>query len=187
MISLLDLRRAAGAVFAERDPALVVWSDPHRGASPAEEEYSRVTDGGRWRVLGARADAWVAALVSAGVATAHPVDLDDIRWASEPNTRVRSAVRVVPRAPGALPLLVLRSEMGDVPDAGVTLAIGDPASVAGWIPHCGCDACDGGAQSDLDQLDRLFAGLLVPAAGDASRGAPWVAGHSNWRARPGFF
>jgi len=44
---------------------LADWPDPHPDGRPAgEEEYSRVTEPERYRLLAARSDAWVEAIVA---------------------------------------------------------------------------------------------------------------------------
>ena len=55
----------------------------------------------------------------------------------------------VPRTAEALPLVVARSRLAEVEDAGVTLGVGDPVAVLAVIPDCGCDACDSGSQDAL--------------------------------------
>lgn len=157
---MADLMEAVDQRFAERDPELVVWPDPHDGQLPADEEYSRATNAERWRILGARVDAWVAALVAAGLATVERVAVDDIRWDETPYTRMSSATRVIPSASGARSMVVARSQIGDVPEAGITLGWGDPAVVVGLFPHCGCDACDDGAQLDLDAVDNRLSSIV---------------------------
>ena len=72
MVSSSELRERVAAIFAERDPGLVVWPAPRElGEMPADSEYSHVADPGK--CIGARADAWVQALVAGGLATAEPV------------------------------------------------------------------------------------------------------------------
>jgi Family of unknown function (DUF6226) len=111
-----------------------------------------VTDPHKWRIVGARADAWLVALTETRLAV---VERDAaVRWQALPGTVVARADRLVPRVDGALPLVVARSRIADVTDAGVTLGAGDPAVCVTFIPDCGCDACDSGSQDVLDELDR---------------------------------
>lgn len=158
-----ELGSLVGAVdraFARRDPALVTWPDPHTGGRESlPEEYSRVTDAAKWRILGARVDAWVRVLLDRRLAAVHPIDLREITWAP-PVPRFTSAVRVVPVAAGALPLIVVRNAIDDVPDAGITLGLGDPAECVGWFPDCGCDACDNGSEPHLDTLDEYLLAIV---------------------------
>ena len=147
------------------------WPNPRSiFESPTEDEYSRVTNAAKWRILGARADAWLAAFEQSGIAVVERHA--DIRWGSPPGTLISYAHRAVPRAAGALPLVVGRSQIEDVDDAGVTLGLGDPAVSIGWIPHCGCDACDSGSQEELDEVDQLILGV-VSGTYRRHSGAPW--------------
>jgi hypothetical protein len=159
-ISLPSLVELVDDAFARRDPTLASWPDPHPDRSPHDEEYSRVTNPKKWRILGARADAWLSTLAGHELATVQPVELDAIRWAKKPGLLMTSAVLVQPHAAGALPMIVARSQIENVPDAGITLGVGDPAVCAGWFPDCGCDACDSGSANDLEYLDRYLAGIV---------------------------
>jgi hypothetical protein len=80
-----------------------------------------------------------------------------------PGTVVSRTDRVVPYVSGGLPLVVARSQLGAVDDAGVTLGVGDPAVCVTWIPDCGCDACDSGSQDVLDELDEYVLGVVSGA------------------------
>lgn len=160
MITIEDLVEAVDQRFAVRPPELAVWPDPHDGHPPADQEYSRATNPERWRILGARVDAWVAALAAAGLASVEQLAVDDIRWEESPHTRMSSAMRVIPSAMGARPMVVARSQIGGVPETGITLGWGDPAVLVGLFPHCGCDACDNGAQLDLDSVDDRLSSIV---------------------------
>ncbi|MBL7500768.1 hypothetical protein I6A84_44495 [Frankia sp. CNm7] len=146
------LLAAVDARFAQTSRGLSPWPDPHPDRSPVDEEYSRLTNPGRYRILGARIEAWFAALADAGLARVERNA--DARWERVPGTRITRTDRAVPHAAGALPLVVARSRLGDVPDAGITLGVGDPASCLALVPDCGCDACDTGSDDELENLDR---------------------------------
>ena len=153
-----QLLAAVDAAFTITGQGLVPWPDPHADRMPLDEEYSRLLDPAKWRIIGARAEAWLVALVDAGVATVE-------RRRARPLARrawpaISRSDRVVSFTEGALPLIVARSRLGDVLDAGVTLGVGDPATCVAWLPHCGCDACDSGSQSELDELDRHVVGVV---------------------------
>ena len=152
MIDVEGLRAAADAAFRETARGAARWPDPHpdRSAVP-DAAYSRLTDPARWRILGARADAWLIALVRAGVASVEPDAV--VAWTTPPGPVISRAERAVPVAAGALELVVARSRIGDVDDAGLVLGVGDPAECVEWFPDCGCDACDSGSQNELDHLD----------------------------------
>lgn len=158
-MEVTDLVDAVEAAFAVTGRGLSTWPNPHADRSPNDDEYSRTNDAGRWRIVGARADAWLVALEDAGLAR---VDRDtEVTWVTEPGTRLSRADLAVPHRPGALPLVVARSAIGDVPDAGITLGVGDPATCIAWLPDCGCDACDSGSQNELDQVDQVILGVVA--------------------------
>lgn len=146
------------AAFAVTARGLRQWDDPHPDRSPLEEEYSRLLDPAKWRIVGARVDAWTDALVGAELAT---LERDvDVHWIDTPRTDVHRTDRLVPRRTGALPIVLARSRMAGVADAGVTIGAGDPAVEIEIIPDCGCDACDSGSQDVLDQVDRSIGGVV---------------------------
>ena len=176
------LRASVDRAFQVTSRGMVAWADPHPDRSPLDEEYSRVTDAGKWRIIGARADAWVMALVDGGLATAQR--RTEVEWRSAPGTVVHHADRVVPRTAGALPLVVARSQLADIPDAGVTLGAGDPAVCVAWFPQCGCDACDSGSGDVLDDLDAHVLGIVSGAFRrlSAGRAEITVIGGRGWSA-----
>ena len=141
---------------------LAGWPDPHPDRSPGDEEYSRLSDPAKWRIIGARADAWIAAIVDAGLAVIIDVDAR-VPWRAPPGPVVSRTTLVVPKVGGALPLSVARSQLGSVDDAGVVLGAGDPAVCVVFIPDCGCDACDSGSQDVLDELDVHIVGVVSGA------------------------
>lgn len=126
-----------------------------------------MTDPARWRIVGARADAWLTALVGLGLADVEREP--SVRWVEPLGTIVCRTERVVPRASGALPLILARSRIESVDDAGTTLGAGDPAVSMAWIPDCGCDACDSGSQDALDELDEYLVSIVSGAFRRLSR------------------
>jgi hypothetical protein len=165
-----ELLAAAEAAFGVTGRGFRSWPDPHPGLrTPRDEEYSRVTDPGKWRIVGARAEAWLVALVDAGLAV---LERDaEVRWqAAAPGPVISRTDRLVPHAAGALPLVVARSRIDDVADAGVTLGAGHPAVCVRFIPDCGCDACDSGSQDVLDELDRSVLDIVLGGFRHLSRG-----------------
>jgi hypothetical protein len=54
-----------------------------------------------------------------------------------------------------------RYPIDGVQDAGLGIAIGDPAVVLVRIPDCGCDACDSGSANELDHLDHHLASIVT--------------------------
>jgi hypothetical protein len=153
-----DLITAVDRVFAVTGSGYAPWPDPHPGRAPRDDEYSRVTDPAKWRIVGARVEAWLEVLVASDVVH---VERDvTVRWV-EPRGRVTRVDRVVLRAPGAMPLVVARTAIDDVPDAGVLFGVGDPTVVIDLRPDCGCDACDSGSQGELDEVDRVIGGVVA--------------------------
>ena len=151
MVTEAELIDAVDAAFALTARGLDAWPDPHPDRSVLDEEYSRLSDPGKWRIVGARAEAWATTLVGAGLAT---LERDvQTEWSTAPPTLVTRTSRLVPRAVGALSLVIAASRLGDVDDAGTTLGAGDPAVCVAFIPDCGCDACDSGSQDVIDELD----------------------------------
>ena len=127
-----------------------------------------MTDPHKWRIVGARADAWLVALAEAGLAE---IEFDtEISWDVPPPTTVTRTHRARPLIASAIPLVVARSRLGDVDDAGVTLGVGDPAVRLAVIPCCGCDACDSGSQDALDELDEHVLGVVSGACRRLWRG-----------------
>jgi hypothetical protein len=78
MVTEDELLEAVNAASEETGRAFTSWPDPHRDRSPFDEEYSRLTDPTKWRVIGARADAWGRALVD----IADPSGWDEIAGCS---------------------------------------------------------------------------------------------------------
>lgn len=158
MVTEEDLLGAVNLAFEVTGRGMASWADPHPDRSPLDVEYSRLTEPSRWRIIGARADAWLAALVDAGLARRGLSA--DVRWRVPPRTGISRSDRLLPRASGALPLVVSRSRLGDLGDAGVTLGAGDPAVCVAWFPECGCDACDSGSRDVVDELDAHMLGIV---------------------------
>lgn len=153
-----ELLAAMRSAFAVTGAALPGWPDPHGGGSPADDEYSRVSNPGRYLILGARVEAWLEALTGLGLAV---IERDSApEWVAGSGSGPSRADRVVPRAAGALSLVVARSRLGDVDDAVVTIGVGDPAVRVTWVPDCGCDACDAGSEWELDRLDEYLLGIV---------------------------
>jgi hypothetical protein len=85
----------------------------------------------------------------------------EVAWRQPVTFLLSHSVRVVPHAMGALPLVICRSGVRDVADAGVVLGAGDPAVCVSWFPHCGCDACDSGSADELDRLDEHIDAIVT--------------------------
>jgi hypothetical protein len=142
--------------FARRRGDLADWPDPHPGGTPAhEEEYSRCEDPGRYRLLGVRADAWVEAVVAAGLGSATPVPVGQVAWAEETFVRPTRATALRGRE-GTVPVVVAWAALHDAEDAVVLVGAGEPIHVLERQPDCGCDACDTGSADLLSTVDDAF-------------------------------
>lgn len=160
-VDLADLVAAVDAAFAHTVAAshVVPWPAPHPDRGPLDDEYSRVTDPAKWRIGGARADAWAQALSHRHLAA---VDEDiTVDWAVPPATVVTRSTRLRPAASGALAIVIGRSRIDRLDEAGVTLGVGTPAVWVAAVPDCGCDACDSGSQDVLDEIDAWFTSIVT--------------------------
>ena len=163
-----ELLTAVERAFEITGRGYAPWPDPHPDRSPPEEQYSRLLDPAKWRILGARADAWFMALAENGLAV---VERDvAVEWPEGRGAYIARTDRLVPLAPGALPIVIARSRLADLDDAGVILGVGDPPVLVSLCPDCGCDACDSGSQNDLDNLDRHLRGIVAGTFRRLTRG-----------------
>lgn len=158
MLTRDELLAVVEEEFALTGRGFRTWPNPHAGRLPREEEYSRVTDPGKWRIVGARAEAWLRALVRTGLAD---VERDaELTWRAEPAPLVARADVAVPRAGGALAMVLARSRIGGLDGAGVLLGVDRPTVLVTLIPDCGCDACDSGSALELENLDTHLMGIV---------------------------
>jgi hypothetical protein len=161
-----------------RGLGLPSWPDPHPGrASPRDEEYSRVTDPERYRLVHARARVWadrLGDLPGVGVETLAPAALDDAGQLG----RFDRGVRLTSPRPGTLPLLLLEHD-APLPGRDATLAmlrisvVRPEIELETW-PDCGCDACDSGSADLLRAVDRTV-GRVVGAPFVVLRREGWQA------------
>jgi hypothetical protein len=131
------------------------WPDPHPDRVPLDEEYSRVSDPGRYRILDARVDAWVRILTEAGLAETHEGPARPWIGALRPPAELRRVRRIAPTRPGGLTLLCATTLVDAAPfglDIGIAAGVGRPV-LLGSVPGCGCDACDSGSADLLATLD----------------------------------
>lgn len=158
MVSLAELTRAVDVAFATTAHGLEPWPDPHPNRAPLADEYSRVLDPRKWRIIPARAEAWCIAAVDLGLAT---LERDAaVRWATDPGHRHARVDRLMPRSVNSLPLVLAYSAFEGVDVNAVTIGVGDPAVEVTGVPLCGCDACDSGSQAELDLLDEHLVGVV---------------------------
>ncbi len=185
-----DLIDAVERRFAELAVGLQPWPAP-RGPheSARKDEYSRVSDPEKYRLLKARVDAWVSVL-------GEMAEIEESRSAEgllQANAPDGSAsLRLRPRS-GAVPIVVREITMTDEA-YGVELAVGDPAEFWAFVPDCGCDACDHGWFDLAEYLDEQILTILrggtilvtdgvttVQRYGDgASMSGSWNTNTSGW-------
>jgi hypothetical protein len=160
VIEIQELQAAVEAAFLQTSRGSAPWPDPHRDRSSVPDEaYSRLTNPAKWRILGTRTDAWLIALVNAGLAIVEPDAT--VSWTTRRRPVISRAERAIPVAVGALELVVAHSQIGDVDDAGLVLGVGDPAECVNWFPDCGCDACDSGSRNEIDHLDAHMVSIVT--------------------------
>jgi Family of unknown function (DUF6226) len=176
MTTLSELQARVASDYARLH--LPSWPDPHPAmTSPRDEEYSRVTDPGRYRILHARARCWATVLEDALEAQSGAV-------ASVPGSVGKPdafdrGLRLIPRQPDALPLLLLER---DAPQSGqaalavLDIAVARPDIVVERQPDCGCDACDSGSSVLLEAIDAVIR-HVVGGPFVVLRGRNW---HAEW-------
>lgn len=147
---------AVDVAFARLRGDLADWPHPRPDGRPAEpEEYSEVSDAGRYRLLAARAEAWVEAITSARLGAAREVAPGSVRWLGD-RAVVPTRVVVVEGRTGTCPVAVGLAPLTGADEAVVQVGVGDPAEVLLLEPDCGCDACDTGSADLLETLDDAF-------------------------------
>lgn len=186
MVTLRDLQAQVAATYDRLGaPA---WPNPHPdGAPPRDEEYSRVTDPDRYRIVHLRARVWAETLGAVPGVTVEPLapaPLDDDGRLG----RFDRGVRITSSRPGTLPLLLLERDAPVLePDASGRDAAGAPLPVlhigvaeptvgVEMLPDCGCDACDSGSDDLLRAIDETI-GRVVGGPFVALRGPGW---HATW-------
>jgi hypothetical protein len=148
------------------------WPDPHPDRCPLEEEYSRVSDVSKYRILETRVDAWAQALADTGLG--ETLDVPAERWTAgcrspDQHQRVR---RIAPLHHGGLHLLVATTLVDGEP-FGLDLAICHDSERPVFltaVPDCGCDACDSGSTDLLNELDGCVLTVAQGGAVHAMRG-----------------
>lgn len=175
MTTVSELQARVASSYARLH--LPTWPDPHPGrTSPQDEEYSRLSDPGRYRIVHARARTWATVLGSAlgarseGLARASAADAG--------SNAFDRGVRLVPRHPDALPLLLLERDVPTEPKratlAVLDIAVARPDVVVETQPDCGCDACDSGSSDLLEAVDAAIRHIV---------GGPFVVLRGeNWQA-----
>lgn len=161
------LRIAVDAAFEVTARGMRRWPDPHPDRQVADEEYSRLTDPAKWRIVGARVDAWATALGDLAIAT---VERDAAaEWAHRPGATISRTDVISPGAAGALTISVGRTVLG-----GVLIGVGAPADWLALVPDCGCDACDSGSAAELDVVDTWMTAVASGTLRRLRRGTSTV-------------
>lgn len=161
------------------------WPDPHAGRpdrSPAEDEYSRLTNPGRHVVVHERARVWAQVLGERLGARVDRLPPEPLRPVDNHLLGFHRGVRVTSARPGTVPLLLLERDMRDDPGDDeplpvlVVAVVRSDLLLASW-PDCGCDACDCGSADLLEALDQsvreIVGGPCVVLQGEGW-GAQWV-------------
>jgi hypothetical protein len=178
MVRLGELQAQVAASFDRL--GMPSWPDPHPGmASPREEEYSRVTEPDRYRIVHVRAHAWanrLGDLPEVEVEPLAPAPLDDEGRLG----LIDRGVRLTSRQPGTLPLLLLERNVPlldlEASLAVLHISVVRPEVALEMLPDCGCDACDSGSQDLLGAIDETI-GHVVGGPVVALRGNGW---HAQW-------
>lgn len=161
--------------FAARPDGLATWPDPHPDRDPPEEEYSRCLDPGKYRIIGARVQAWATALAEAQIAA---------------RVDHASGFDIVPRRPGAVPITVAITGFEGLADNGLTLSVDSPGGSVELLrlPDCGCDACDSGSADLLTQVDEFFLHVLDGGVYKITggRGREVTTAYQGWSASGSF-
>ncbi|WP_143016096.1 DUF6226 family protein [Nocardioides szechwanensis] len=158
-----DLVAQVNRVFSRTGADTPGRPDPHQGRPPAEEEYSRCLEAGKYRILDTRIEAWVQTLADRGIAISRDAPLSGPRWlgAVRPPEQHHRIQRIDPTAPGGLALWFART-LVDGAQFGVDVGVGTPTGrseppvLVDVVPPCGCDACDDGSEALLEAVDDWF-------------------------------
>jgi hypothetical protein len=176
MVSLGELQAQVSASYAHL--GMPSWPNPHPGmASPREDEYSRVTDPERYRIVHARARVWADRLgevPGVEVQTLKPAPLDD----SGHLGLFDRGIQLTSARPRTLALLLLERDARlsrlDASQAVLHISVVKPQIEIDRQPDCGCDACDSGSVDLLWAIDETI-GNIVGGPFVALRGKAWQA------------
>lgn len=173
-----ELQRSVAAAYDAQE--LPTWPNPRPGmVEPAHDEYSRVTDPDRYRIVHARSRAWRATLAELPGVSVETIDAGSAYLGSAKYVEQR-CVRVSSPVPGTLDLVLLEQDVRLTSGEGtlpvLRIAVSQPDLLLDVQPDCGCDACDSGARDLLDAVDqvirRVVEGPLVMLRGEGW-GADW--------------
>lgn len=175
---MAELEARVASTYARLD--LPEWPDPHPDrAEPSDEEYSRLTEPQRYRIVHARARVWQSVLIEALGAQSEVLDPTGFATFDR-------GVRLVADVSAALPLLLLEHDVPQpegrsLPSLGI--AVVRPDLVVELQPDCGCDACDFGSEDLLGAVDaairRVVGGPFVLLRNDAWSAQWYVEGFEH--------
>lgn len=161
-----DLQAQVDGRWAELDqPA---WP-PARGFrdSPADEEYSRVSDPARYRIVHERARVWAEVLGELPGVSLEPLGpgLIPVAGGDAPLAPFRydRGTRLVCDRPRTLPLLFLERSggwPGEAQLAVLHIAVVEPGVTLSSHPGCCCDACDDGSEAVLGSIDSAVLAVV---------------------------
>lgn len=142
-----------------------------------EDEYERVTDAARYRVVHGRARVWTEVLGELPGITVDGLTAAEL-VGSRRTGRFDRGVRLTCDRPGTLPVLLLERDsrrhegLDGVPVLQISLL--RPDLDLELLPDCGCDACDSGSADLLEAVDDTLVEVLSgPFA--MLRGPGWSA------------
>jgi len=152
LVALAQMRASVESHFLATDPR--PWAAPRPlRQDPAQEEYSRCLDPGKYVILQKRASAWAAALAESGVASVESLGPRDLApWGTVQTTLLTSS------RPGTQPAFL---HVTSANRPGLTIAYGLPEVVLVSQPVCGCDACDDGSGPLLEALDETLESVVL--------------------------
>jgi hypothetical protein len=158
------VRAAARDAFKLTSVSTPGWADPRPdGQPPDERDYENCDDPGKFRILAARAEAWMKALTQTDLAEVEHLEAAPEQWRDLPEDfgQVIRTVRLRPRKPSSEPLLFGFGWLMGEPEARVVIGAGDPAVVVGITPQCACDACDLGSDILLEDFDSAILNVVT--------------------------
>jgi hypothetical protein len=175
------------------------WPDPRPdGRPPTDREYETCEDPGKFRILAARAEAWMRSLTQTGLADVEMLEPSPDLWRDLPEDagQMTRVVRVRPKRESAVPLQFGFAWLEGEPEARMVVGAGEPGVIVGLTPQCACDACDLGSEVLLEDFDsavlNVVTGQLVHITTErfvvhtALHGGPVVSGELTGMTTAGF-
>ena len=144
--------------------SLPSWPDPRPGTtSPRDDEYPRVTQPQRYRIVQARARVWADALVDVPGVETETLDPTPLVGQGQPGSFDR-AIRLSSTRPSTLSLFLLEHVVGLRESADalplLRICVVTPEITIERVPDCGCDACDPGSAELLRTVDEAIGNVV---------------------------